>query len=96
MSTFYLILSWALPGILVALLALAARLKPASWTRHGWLWLLLIGLCSSLSGGALGFWLLGRLFSSATAIWVAILALCLPRLCGTLSTWRARRQERGA
>lgn len=93
MSTFYLILSWALTGLLVALLALAARLKPASWTGYGWLWLLMVGLCSSLLSGALGFWLLGRLFSSAVALWVAILALCLPRLCEAVSTRRARSQD---
>jgi hypothetical protein len=78
MSIYYLILTWALVGILAALLALAARPTAATRAGSGWLWLLLSGLCSSLLGGTLGFWLLGRLFSSATAAWVAILALYLP------------------
>jgi hypothetical protein len=84
MSIYALILCWALSGTLAALLALAARLKPAGWTRYGWLWLLMSGLCSSVSGGALGFWLLGRLFSIATATWIAILTLCLPGLFRSL------------
>lgn len=91
MPTFYLVLTWALLGILAGALALAARLKPASWTGHGWLWLLALGLGSSLLGGLLGLWLLGRLFSTAAALWIAVLALCLPRLFSTLSTRRANR-----
>jgi len=91
MAIYFLMLSWALPGILAALLALAARLKPASWGRHGRLWLLMLGLCSSLAGGALGSWLFGRLFSSVMALWIAILALCLPAL---ISRLRARRMGR--
>lgn len=80
MSLYYLILTWALLGILAALLTRAARLNPTARAGHSWPWLLMLGLCSSLLGGTLGFWLLGRLFSSAVAIWVAILALCLPWL----------------
>lgn len=94
MSTFYLILTWALLGILAGALALAARLKPASWSGRGWLWLLALGLCSSLLGGLLGFWLLGRLFSNAAALWIAILVLCLPRLVDALYTRRASRSGR--
>ncbi|HEY1352834.1 MAG TPA: hypothetical protein VGF67_24735 [Ktedonobacteraceae bacterium] len=88
MSIYYLLLIWALVGILAALLALVARLKPATRTRYSWLWFLLYGLCSALPGGLSGFWLLGRLFSGATAAWVAIVALCLPWLFSQL---RARR-----
>ena len=88
MALFYLILTWALLGILAGTLALAARLKPATWTRLGWLWLLALGLGASLLGGLLGFWLLGRLFSTAAALWIAVLVLCLPRLAGTLNARR--------
>lgn len=90
MSIAFLILSWAFLGSLAALLALAARLTPASWGRQSWLWLTLAGLCSALAGGALGFWLFGRLFSDAMALWIAILALCLP---AGISWQRARRMD---
>lgn len=92
MSVFYLVLTWALLGLLVSALALAARLKPASWGGRGWLWLLALGVSSSLFGGLLGFWLLGSLFSSAAALWLAVLVLCLPRLADALRAWRASRQ----
>jgi uncharacterized membrane protein len=92
MPVFYLVLTWALLGLLVGALALAARLKPASWGGRGWLWLLALGLGSSLLGGLLGFWLLGRLFSSAAALWIAVLILCLPRLADALRVRRASRQ----
>jgi uncharacterized membrane protein len=95
MSIYYLLLIWVLLGMLAALLALAARLKPASWSGRGWLWLLMLGLCSSLAGGMLGFWLLGRLFSSAVAAWIAILALCLPGFFSNLRTRRLSTQEPG-
>ncbi len=92
MSTSYLVLTWALLGVLAGALALAARLKPAAWTRRGWLWLLALGLGASLLGGLLGFWLLGRLFSTAASLWTAVLVLCLPRLAGTLRARGASRQ----
>ena len=75
MAIFALLLSWAALGLLVALLALAARLKPAKWRRAG---LLMLGLGTGLAGGLLGFWLFGRLFSCPTALWWAALAVCLP------------------
>lgn len=80
MSLLILGLIWAGLGLLVGLLALAAGLKPASWGAYARWGLLLLGLLAALLGGGLGFWLLGRLFSAATALWVAVLATCLPRL----------------
>jgi len=91
MPVLSLVLSWALLGLLVGALALAARLKPVSWGGRGWLCLLALGLASALVGGLLGFWLLGRLFSSAAALWVAVLVLCLPRLADVLRIRRASR-----
>ncbi len=75
MATLTLFFTWALLGVLIALLALAARLRPANWKRAS---LLVLGLGSALAGGLLGFWLFGRLFSCSTALCCAILAVCLP------------------
>lgn len=80
MSTFYLVVTWAALGILIGALALAARLKPADWGRRGWLWMLALGAGSALLGGLLGFWLLGRLFSTPSALWIAVLVSCVPGL----------------
>jgi uncharacterized membrane protein YeaQ/YmgE (transglycosylase-associated protein family) len=92
MPVLYLVLTWAILGLLAGALALAARLKPTSWSGRGWLWLLALGLGSALLGGLLGFWLLGRLFSTAAALWIAVLVLCLPRLVDALRTRRGSQQ----
>lgn len=89
MAMFYLILIWVALGLFSGALALAARFKPASWGRSGWLWLLALGLLAALCGGLLGFWLLGRLFSPATALWVALLVVCVPRASSALRRRRA-------
>jgi hypothetical protein len=65
---------------LISTLALVARLKPAGWKGYGWLWMLLLGLCSGLFGGLLGFWFLGRVFATPTALWIAVLATVVPWL----------------
>lgn len=78
MPTFYLVLTWAALGLLSGALALAARLKPATWGRVGWLWMLALGLLAAICGGLLGLLLAGRLFSSAFALWIAVLAVCVP------------------
>lgn len=90
MTLFYLILIWLGLGLLAGLLALAAHFKPAGWRRTS---LLVAGVGASLVGGLLGFWLFGRLFSSLTALWIAILATCLPILCEYLNKWRAARSH---
>ena len=80
MSTLYLVLIWAGLGLLVGGLTLAARLNPAGWGRYSWLWLLILALGAALAGGLLGFWLFGRLFSTATALWLTVLITCVPGL----------------
>lgn len=80
MATFYLVLIWAGLGLLAGALALAAHLKPASWNKYGRLRLLTLGLGAAMLGGLLGFWLTGRLFSPASALWLAVLAVWVPTL----------------
>jgi hypothetical protein len=90
MSIFYLFLTWGLLGIIIGALALAARLKPITWGRSGWPWLLLLGLAAALLGGLLGFWLVGRLFSAAAALWLAVLVVCAPWGYSSMRTRLAR------
>ncbi|HEY7355736.1 MAG TPA: hypothetical protein VH590_04685 [Ktedonobacterales bacterium] len=77
---FVLSLIWLALGVLMAALALAARLRPAAWGSRGWLLLLGVGALAALLGGWIGTLLLGRLFGTPTALWVAILAVALPWL----------------
>lgn len=90
MSTFYLILTWAVLGAIVGALALAARFKPAAWGKAGRLWLPALGIGAALLGGLLGFWLFGRPFSTAAALWIAVLASCAPWLYASLRMRMAR------
>lgn len=78
MPTLYLVLTWAALGIIIGALALAARLKPIAWGHSGRTWLLLFALGASLLGGLLGFLLFGRLFSTAVALWFAVVMVCVP------------------
>ena len=89
MATFDLIILWAALGLIVGALALAARFTPANWGRFGWLWMLALGVAAALLGGLLGFWLPGRLFSAASALWIAVLVVCVPWLYGSLRRRRA-------
>jgi hypothetical protein len=74
-------LFWFLIGLLIGALANAAKLRPVSWVRGGRLTLLGLGALVTLLGGWLGTWLLGSLFATATAIWIAVLCVALlPRL----------------
>jgi hypothetical protein len=77
---FLLSLVWLALGLLAGALALAARLRPASWGRRSWLMLLGLGALAALLGGWIGALLLGRLFGTPVALWVAILAVFLPWL----------------
>ena len=80
-------LLWAVLGLLIGALANAAKLRPATWGRGGRLVMLGLGALVALLGGWLGTWLLGPLFATATAIWIAVLGVALlPRLI----TWCAR------
>jgi hypothetical protein len=74
-------LFWLLIGLLIGALANAAKLWPVAWVRGGRLAPLGLGALVTLLGGWLGTWLLGALFATATAIWIAVLAVALlPRL----------------
>jgi uncharacterized membrane protein YeaQ/YmgE (transglycosylase-associated protein family) len=71
---------WFVLGILIGALANAARLRPASWGRHGWLLMLGVGALAALLGGWLGVLLLERNVATALALWVAVLGVTLPWL----------------
>jgi uncharacterized membrane protein len=74
-------LFWLLIGLLIGALANAAKLWPVAWVRGGRLAPLGLGALVTLLGGWLGTWLLGAIFATATAIWIAVLAVALlPRL----------------
>ena len=74
-------LFWLLIGLLIGALANAAKLWPVAWVRGGRLAPLGLGALVTLLGGWLGTWLLGALFATATAIWIAVLGVALlPRL----------------
>ncbi len=74
-------LFWLLIGLLIGALANAAKLRPAAWIRGGRLSMLGLGALVALLGGWLGTWVLGALFATATAIWIAVLGVALlPRL----------------
>jgi uncharacterized membrane protein YeaQ/YmgE (transglycosylase-associated protein family) len=71
---------WFVLGILIGALANAARLRPTSWGRHGWLLMLGVGALAALLGGWLGVLLLERNIATALALWVAVLGVTLPWL----------------
>jgi hypothetical protein len=77
---FLLSLVWLALGLLAGGLALAARLRPASWGRWGWLMLLGLGALAALLGGWIGALVLSTLFGTPAALWVAIVAVFLPWL----------------
>jgi len=80
-------LLWVLLGLLIGALANAAKLRPTAWVRGGRLGMLGLGALVALLGGWLGTWVLGTLFATATALWVAVLGVALlPRPI----TWCAR------
>jgi len=72
---------WVALGLLIGALANAAKLRPAAWGRGGWRAMLALGALVALLGGWLGTWVLGVLFATATALWIAVLGVALlPRL----------------
>jgi hypothetical protein len=74
-------LLWVALGLLIGALANAAKLRPAAWSRGGRLGMLGLGVLVALLGGWLGMWVLGALFATATALWIAVLGVALlPRL----------------
>jgi hypothetical protein len=82
-------LFWMALGVLTGALANAARLRPTSWGRHGWLPMLGVGALAALTGGWLGILLLERNVATAMALWVAVLGITLPWLV-TRETFKAR------
>lgn len=85
-------LIWLLLGCMVAALALAARLRPGAFGRWGWLRLSGLGALAALLGGWMGTFLLGRLFGTLTALWVAILSVFLAWLVEHLRTSGSKRR----
>ena len=74
-------LLWLVLGLLIGLLANAARLRPAAWVRGGHLRMLGLGALVALLGGWLGTLVFGALFATATAVWVGVLGVALvPRV----------------
>lgn len=65
-------LLWLVIGLCMGLISLVARFQPVGWTGlYQRLTVLLLGGITGWGGGWLGAWLFGRLFASATALWVA-------------------------
>ena len=89
---FILFLIWLGLGLLMGALALAARLRPAAWGRRGWLWMLGLGALAAQVGGWLGTLLMGRLYATADALWVAALLVAAVPLLAE----RWRKQQRRA
>lgn len=76
-----LFLLWVVLGLIIGALANAAKLRPVAWVRGGRLAMLGLGVLVALLGGWLGTWVLGALFATATALWIAVLGVALlPRL----------------
>lgn len=86
-----LFLLWLGLGLLIGALALAARLRPASWGHWGWLWMLGLGVLAAQVGGWLGTLLMGRLYATADALWVAALLVAVVPLLA--ERWRTRQQH---
>lgn len=75
MMLILLSLFWLLLGLLIAALANAAKLRPASWERLGWLYMLGLGALAALIGGWLGVLVLGRYFATGMALWVGVVGV---------------------
>ena len=68
-------LLWLVLGGLIGSLAWAGHVRLAHLQRRGWAALLAIGLVAALVGGWLGTLVYGRFFGTATAVWLAVLAV---------------------
>jgi hypothetical protein len=74
-------LLWLVLGVLIGGLANGAKLRPVRWGGRGWLVMLGLGALSALLGGWLGTLILGALFATAMALWIAVVGVALlPRL----------------
>jgi hypothetical protein len=68
-------LIWSGTGLLIALMAYATHLQPVSWCsspKRCLFLLLIIGVIISFGSGWLGILLFGRLFSTASVLWLTI------------------------
>ena len=71
---------WLLLGALVGLLANGANLRPENWGKLGWLNMIFTGMAGATIGGFCGIWIFGGLFATATALWIAVVAVGVPWL----------------
>jgi hypothetical protein len=84
---------WLLVGVLIGVLANAAKLRPA-WVRGGRVGMLGLGALLALLGGLVGTLLFGTLFATATAIWISVLGVALlPRSLRWCKAWLRRRSS---
>jgi len=94
MAVVTLVAIWLVEGALVGLLALGARLRPAAWDgARGRLALVGLGAGAALVGGLLGTLALGRLYSPAVALWIAVVAVVT---APWVTAWWQRRGRRKA
>jgi hypothetical protein len=68
---------WLILGIVIGLLAIGAKLWPASWKTLRWVSLPGIGAIAACAGGWLGVLLLGKFLSTGMALWIAVLCVVL-------------------
>jgi uncharacterized membrane protein YeaQ/YmgE (transglycosylase-associated protein family) len=79
-----LLLVWFLIGLLLGALANGARLRPLSWGKRGWLYMLVLGVIAALLCGWIATWVMGVQFATVTVLWVTVLVVgVFPRL----GTW---------
>ena len=96
MANLWLSLAWLVVGAIIGALAAAARLEraaaaagaPRPLASRVWV-KVAIGALAAVAGGWLGVVVFGRLFSTATALWVSA-------LCAMLLPWLLQRGYRRA
>ena len=75
MNILLLIALWIVIGAFVGALANGAKIRPLSWGRREWFYMLTIGVGTALLGGWIGTLLLGPQFATVTALWVAVIGV---------------------
>lgn len=66
---------WLALGLLLGVVAVAARLTPTRWRRWRWLAMPALGAIAALAGGWLGALFFDRVFASFAALWVSVAVL---------------------
>jgi hypothetical protein len=79
-------LIWLLLGVLIGLLAIAAKLWPTARKTLRWIGLPGIGAITACAGGWLGLLMLGKFLASGMAIWIAVLCVMLIPLISSVRT----------